>query len=171
MKCELKIAENKSATVLVAGRIDRERRLKFVTDPIAILEYKEQVKRRLVGLSLRGYTSFLFCSWGYFDKIVADCLEEIQADYSQFTNRLCKMAVLRNREYKDDLSTPEDGNFLFVIYRKEEAIQLSEKEAVSQLLDNTTVLVYDNAENDPLVTFTVRAASEMGIEAVDLNGA
>ena len=168
---ELKIAENKSATVLVAGRIDRERRLSLVSDPVAMLEYKERLKRRLLGLILRGYTSFLFRSWGYFDKIVAECMEEIRADFSRFTNRLCLMAVLRNREYEDYLSAPEDGNFLFVIYREEESIQLTEKETASQLLDNTTVLVYDNEDNDPLVAFTVRTASEMGIEAVDLNGA
>ncbi len=169
MKCELKIAENKSATVLVAGKIDRERRLKFVTDPIAILEYKEQVKRHLVGLISRGYNSFLFCSWGCFDMVLVKCLEEIQAEYSQYKNRLCLMAVLRDREFDDDLPYPEDGRFIFIIYREEESIPLTEQEAVTELLDNTTVLVYDNADSDHLVAYTVRSASGMGIESIDLN--
>ncbi len=170
MKCELKIAENKSATLLVAGRIDRERRLMFITDPVALIEYKERIKRRLVALISRGYNSFLFCSWGYFDMVLVECLEEIQAEYSQYKNRLCLMAVLRSREIEDDLPYPEDGRFIFVIYREEESIQLTEQEAMSQLLDNTTVLVYDNSDNDPLVAYAIRTASGMRIEAANLNG-
>ncbi len=59
------------------------------------------------------------------------------------------MAVLRNREFDDDLPYPDDGRFVFVIYREEESIPLTEQEAVSELLDNTTVMVYDNSDNDP----------------------
>ncbi len=169
MKCELKIAENKSATVLVAGKIDRERRLKFVTNPVALIEYKERIKRRLVALVSRGYNSFLFCSWGYFDMVLVECLEEIQAEYSQYKNRLCLMAVLRDREFDDDLPYPEDGRFIFIIYREEESIPLTEQEAVTELLDNTTVLVYDNEDNDHLVAYAIRTASGMGIESIDLN--
>ncbi len=168
---ELMIAENKSSTALVVGRISRERRLKFVSDPVVMLEYKEQVKRRLLNVISRGYASFLFCSWRYFEKIVAECLEDIQVDFSQYTNRLCLMAVLPNQEFEDDLSPPENNNFLFVIYRDEEAILLTENEVITKLLDNTTILVYDNAENNPLITFAVRAACEMGVEAIDLNEA
>ncbi len=79
------------------------------------------------------------------------------------------MAVLRSREFEDDLPYPEDGRFIFIIYREEESIPLTEQEAVTKLLDNTTVLVYDNEDNDRLVAYAIRTASGMGIESIDLN--
>ncbi len=101
--------------------------------------------------------------------VLVECLEEIQAEYSQYKNRLCLMAVLRDREFDDDLPYPEDGRFIFIIYREEESIPLTEQEAVTELLDNTTVLVYDNEDNDHLVAYAIRTASGMGIESIDLN--
>jgi hypothetical protein len=167
---ELNVSENRHSTVLCVGKFTRERRLMFVRNPALKIEYLERMKLRLLGLISRGYDSFLFCSWGYFDLLAVECLNELRSELSCDVSRLFPMAVLPSRDYEDDMPAPE-SYFQFVIYRDAEDIDLTEKEVASELLDNAAAVLFDNEAGDPLSADYAKRAGEMGMEIVGLTDA
>ncbi len=168
MRNELNVSEDRSASALCVGKIGRERRLRFLSDPMTKMEYRERVKHHLLALISRGYNSFLFCRWGYFELTVVECLRELQDALPDDDARFFHpMAVLPNDDCEEDLPDPDDY-FLFVIYRDAEGIDLTETETAVALLNNASVLLYDNTEGDRLVSRYVETASKTGIETLDM---
>lgn len=161
------ISANRAKTALCVGKVSKKRRLRFIEDPLEREEFLTIVKQRLAFLISQGYDTFLFTSWSYFDYLLCQCLKDIDSELLDATQPLFLMAVIRDNEYDEDLPDPDEF-FEFIIDQDQENINLTEKERISQLLENVSALVYDNIDLAPDVVGFIQKAREMNMMVVDL---
>jgi len=162
------LSKNRAATVLCVGRLSDDRYLQFQTNTCDKEEYSSKTKLILISLVLQGYNTFLFTSWGHFELYLSEHLKSMNRELAIGNQELFLMGSIKNSDYPETLPDPSQY-WRFYYDEEKEGIILSDKERVSQLLDNACAVLYDSTDSDSYLADFLSAVDARNISSVDLS--
>ena len=163
--------ENPEKSVLCIGHLSKERTSDSTTSFEKLVKwYKERLRFLFRSLSVEGYDTYIVTSWDRFTGLATFNLKknkpEMIADYGLafvyimgiFEHSRPYSTMLSRSKYIDEVLVPqEDDKFLTM------------DDVFDAILDDVTVVLFDNDDHDPFVQSILDKAVSMGKRMIDIN--